>query len=266
MAHFKNDAPEIGTKSQIHVLVDPFALILTALSVSLFLNLGTFVDFDETFTIKALLGLGFLVVGVALSAPEQGGVGWVLDATLSQTEVIDMVIVGFSSFIFILASNIAVNLYDQLSIAVYASVVFVQMIAIAEEWAIRGYLLNLISNLTTIEGAPILMSSAIGATFHSAVYGNKSPTFLLIVFVSFCILGYLYATSTTTVKDRQENNEVIRARRIGSIMIGHTLVNTVAGLRGSVASIDVLLGLRILMEHGRSYTPQAVMILKEVLI
>lgn len=264
MSYFDNTPPEIGEKSQVRVLVDPFALIITALSVSLFLNLGTFIEFEQDWTLKALLGLGFLLSGAVLSAPDQGGVGWVLDASLSQAEALNMFITGFSSFVFILSTNIAVNLYAQISITVVASVIFVQMMAIAEEWAIRAWLLNLISNLTGSDGAGILISSAIGTTAHSAIYGNREPKFMIIVFISFVLLGYIYATSTTMVEG-PFREETVPCRRIASIMIGHTLVNTTAGIRARVAEISLGYVLHYATTQGNSIMIEVARYLLEVL-
>ena len=225
--------PDLTKKRQVRVLIDPLSLILIALSVSLFLNLGTFVDYDPDWTIKSLLGLGFLTAGAVLSLVDQGGVGWRLDASFDKAEIINFVSGVAMAFIVIVFTNISVSRYVRLTpIPVIAGVLFVQMIGVAEELAIRGWLLNLISNVTGNNLAGVLVSSAIGTTFHSAVYGTREIQVLLIVFVSFFVLGWIYVMTETTVAGVHERAPV-PVRRISTVMTAHSLVNTMSVLRGS---------------------------------
>jgi len=225
--------PDLTKKKQVRVLVDPLALILIALSVSLFLNLGTFVDYDSSWTIKALLGLGFLVSGAVLSITDQGGVGWRLDASFDRGEIVNFVSGVAMAFITIVFTNVAVSRYISLSpIPVIAGVLFVQMIGVAEEIGVRGYLLNLVSNLTGDDLSAVLLSSAVGTTFHSAVYGTREPQVFIIVFVSFFVLGWIYVMTQTTTSGVHERDRV-PARRISTVMTAHSLVNTMSALRGS---------------------------------
>ncbi len=241
MTYFTSKPPDLDKKHQVRVLIDPLTLIMTALSVSIFLNIGTYVDYDITWTGKALLGLGFASAGALLSAVDQGGVGWVLDTNFSSTETISFITNAVLSFIIIFMTNITINIYSQLSaINIVATVVFVQMMAIAEEWFCRAYLLNLVSNFSGSDLAGILISSAVGTTFHSAVYGNRDPKFMVIVFVSFFVLGWIYATSTEYIRGEHRTSSV-PCRRISTVMLGHSLVNIASAWRGSVLNIECAL-------------------------
>lgn len=226
-------SPELSAKRQVRVLVDPLALILTALSVSLYLNLGTFVDYDPDWTSKSLLGLGFLTAGAVMSLTDQGGVGWRLDASFDKTELIGFVYgVGMACVVIVATNEIVKRYVSLVSIPVVASVLFAQMIAVSEEIFVRGYLLNLIDNLRGDFHTANLISSAVGTTFHSAVYGTREPQVLLIVFFSFLALGYIYVFTTTTVKGVHDRSPV-PARRISTVMTAHSFINTMSALRGA---------------------------------
>ena len=224
--------PKLG-KSQIRVALDPLSLLWFVVAMVMFQYLGTYLDLDPNLASKAFLGFVLLAGGTVAFLSDSLGVGVVLDSVISRQELIAWVSSTTICTITILVMN---GLVDKTlgpilgSSAPVTSAVFGMLIGVAEEFAWRGWLLNLLSNLTGNDSVAVVISSAIGATMHAAVYGSRSITIIVIVFVAFCVIGFTYATSTEVLKGLHRAKPV-RARRLSTTTTGHALNNLMAAMR-----------------------------------
>ena len=223
-------------RRQVRVCIDVIALFWIAVAFFEFVLLMGYVDDNLTIAVKGLIGFALLVGGLALSASPSMGVGIVLDTWISLEETIDWFTNVFLSFVIILLMNSVVRKFTPFLSSVYITTeIFVMLIGISEESSLRGYLLNLLDNVTGDGGTAIgiIISSAIGSTLHAGIYGARNLTVIATVFVCFLALGYIYASSTRMIKGPFQA-EAVPARRISAIMTGHALVNLMAILRGSM--------------------------------
>ena len=230
---------ELG-RGQIHVCLDVISIFWIAVAFMEFVYLMGFVDQNLTIAVKGLIGFSLLVGGLALSFHPSGGVGIVLDTWISVDETIEWFANVFLTFVVILLMNAFVkSATGALSTTYLPDLVFVMLIGISEEPAIRGWLLNLLDNFTGVTFVANFISSAIGATLHAGIYGARDLRVIGVVFLSFFIIGYIYSSSTTLIKGPWKDQPV-RARRLSSVMTGHGLVNLMAMARGSVVAVNLM--------------------------
>ena len=215
-------------RRQVRMALDLWSLFWIFLAFIMFIYLGTYVDQDQGVAIKGLLGMSMLIGGLALCAPSALGVGIVLDKNISPRELAASSWGTFMASMGILATNVVTSQYatGMQTIGV-GSVIFSQLIGTSEEVALRGYILNMIENLTGSTTAAIVVSSLFGATWHAAIYGARSPFVIATVFGSFMLLGWVYSMQTTMING-------VPARRVSTTMNAHALINTLAGIRGGV--------------------------------
>jgi membrane protease YdiL (CAAX protease family) len=229
---------ELG-RGQIRVAYDIVSLLWVVVAFFEFVYLAGYVDIDLPLAVKGIIGVCLLIGGIALSLSPSLGVGVTLDLMLSGEEFVNWVIGVFVSFVTILLMNAVVNRYASifqgpgLAFIPIAVEVFAMLVGVAEESSIRGYLLTALKNTTGSDALAILISSAIGSTLHAGIYGARNPTVILVVFLCFCVLGFTYAFTTEAIRDPY-TGEVVRARRVSTVMTGHALVNLLAVLRRGV--------------------------------
>jgi len=219
-------------RDRIHVCIDLVSLFWIFLDFILFVYLATYVDVSLELSVKGLVGLGMLIGGLALSAPEALGVGMVADFGLSMGELARGLWATFLTMVMVMLVNQVVlpqSAFALQDIGVGAAV-FSQLIGTSEEVAVRGYILNMVENATGSGLVAILASSVFGATWHAAIYGARSPKILLTVFGAFCMIGFVYSTNTEMIRS---GGQEIRARRLSPQMNGHSAINALTFLRGS---------------------------------
>lgn len=226
---------ELGRR-QIRASLDIVSILWIVVAFFEFVYLAGYVDLSLEIAVKGLIGGVILIGGLVLCSVPQLGVGLVLDLIMSADELIEWVTSVFISFILILIMNTSVSRFSSrtlstLAFAPIAITVFTMLIGISEEVALRGYLLNLLSNLTGLDSFAIIVSAAIGATIHAGVYGARSITVIFVVFICFIGLGWIYATSTQAIKG-PFTKEPVLARRLSIVMTAHALVNFLSMWRG----------------------------------
>jgi len=218
-------------RDRIHVCIDLVSLFWIFLDFILFVYLSTYVDVDLTIAVKGLIGIGMLIGGLALSAPEALGVGMVADFRMDMGELLRGRWATFLSMVMIIIVNQVVATHSTLGLqgVQFGAAVFSQIIGTSEEVAVRGYILNLVENATGNSLVAIAMSSLFGATWHAAIYGARNPSVLVTVFASFAVIGFTYATNTEV---QYRGGRAIRCRRLSPQMNAHSLVNTMTFFRG----------------------------------
>lgn len=218
-------------RERIHVCIDIVSLFWIFLDFILFVYLSTYVDLDLTIAVKGLIGIGMLIGGLALAAPQALGVGMVADFGLSMGELFRGLWATFLSMIMILLVNQVVAPHSTLGLQgiQFGAAIFSQIIGTSEEVAVRGYILNLVENATGSSLVAITMSSLFGATWHAAIYGARDPAVLVTVFASFAVIGFTYATNTEVL---YRGGRAVRCRRLSPQMNAHSLVNTMTFFRG----------------------------------
>ena len=227
---------ELG-RYQVRVVIDVIALLWITIAFFEFVYLMGFVDVHLTLATKGIIGFCLLVGGLALSASPSMGVGAVLDVFISLDETIDWFTNTFLSFVVILAMNAFVSEFSSLlAVAYIPTEVFSMLIGVGEEASLRAWLLNLLSNYTGSNLVANVISSAIGATLHAGIYGARDIRVIIVVFLSFMILGYLYSSSTRAIKG-PHMREAVPGRRISPMMTGHALVNLMALVRKSMMGV-----------------------------
>jgi len=230
----RSDPPDLG-RHQLRVIIDVPAIMWIITALSLFQYLATYVDIDQTVAMKGMVGVSFLIGGVGLFLSDSMGVGARLDPFMDGAELLRWITGVFISFVTIIFMNQFVARYSPLSavaLTPVSSAVFGMIIGVGEESSLRGYLQNLVENLTGSMWAGIIINSGVGATMHAAIYGSRNINVIMIVFISFIILSYVYATSTEVITGAFGQGQNVRGRRISVTMTGHALVNLTSALRG----------------------------------
>ena len=74
---------EIGTRRQVRVLIDVWALLWIIAVFPMFVYTSTYVDYDLTVAVKGLIGISLGLIGLAMTSSDQLGVGMVLDLNFS---------------------------------------------------------------------------------------------------------------------------------------------------------------------------------------
>lgn len=183
-------------------------------------------DLNLPLAVKSELVLIMYLGGMFLSSQPTMGVGWVLDRSLSFTEVAKQLGGTFVAVTAIFAVNMITAQYSNMETIGIGTVLFSQVTGSSEEIAIRAYVLNFIENTTHGNSIlAILGSSFFGALWHAAIYGAREPVVIIVVFICFTILGWVYVQSTRMIQGQ-------RARPLSVTMLAHILVNFTAGLRG----------------------------------
>jgi len=202
----------------------------------MFVYVTTYVDYDPVVAIKGLIGITLGISGIVMCSVDQLGVGLVFDASFTTKEFSSAVTTMILSFALILFANIVIqgasSFYESLTVIPVGATVFSLLIGINEEPFVHGWLLNLIENATEDTLAGAFVSSAIMAVIHLAIYGTRGWTPLIVVFVSFFLMGVAYAMSTENMTGSFRTIPV-PCRRLSPIMNAHGLVNVTAGLRAA---------------------------------
>lgn len=155
-----------------------------------FAYLPVYVDTDPTLATKSIIGFSLLMGGTTMSLVL---IGFKADRFFSLSDFLN------STFhiIISLAAVFMVNIYTsslQLSAAQISGTLFIMLMGIAEEAFFRGFLLSMLNKLTNSSLIATVLSSVVGMTYHAAVYGMNT-TNMVIVFGSFCVLGFTYVLS-----------------------------------------------------------------------
>ncbi len=212
-------------RQRVKVCWDLASVMLIFFTFIIMVYSATYVDYNLPLAVKSELVLIMFFGGLFLSMPSEMGVGWVLDKSINPAEVAKGAAGTFVSVVAIFIVNIVTADLVGLSTIGVSGILFSQVVGIAEEVAIRGYVLNFIDNITygnTI--VAILGSSFFGAIWHAAIYGARDARIIIVVFLCFVVLGWVYAFG-------QEEVDGQRARRLSVTMLGHVIVNTAAGMR-----------------------------------
>lgn len=231
-------------RTQVRVCYDVWALLWLVLATFIFIYLITWVDYDPIIATKGLIGFALLAFGFACSMADQGGVGMVLDTSISFGEFASsmaLIVVGFFLILFV---NITISGATQLSSTIINVTLFSLSMGISEE-VLRGYLQNLFENMANDSLAGIVIYSGFMGTLHVAIYGARNRAILITVLLSFLILSTLYAASTSMVKG-PFRNKAVACRRISPLMTAHGLVNVTAGVRAAMLTARVALGVCLL--------------------
>jgi membrane protease YdiL (CAAX protease family) len=227
-------APQLG-KRQVRVALDPLSLLWFVVALTMFQYLGTYLTLDPLLASKAFLGFMLLIGGLVAFSMDSFGVGVVLDSAISRQELIVWVSsTTICTITIIMMNGVVSRTVGPIvgSAAPITSGVFGMLIGVAEEYAWRGWLLNLLSNLTGNDTVAVVISSIIGGTMHAAVYGARSMTIIIIVIVAFMVIGYTYVWSTESLKGLHRPKPV-PARRLSITTTGHALNNLMAVLRAT---------------------------------
>ena len=153
--------PGLG-KRQIRVALDPLSLLWFVVALTMFTYLGTYLDLDPSLASKAFLGFVLLIGGTVAFLSDSMGVGIVLDSAISRQELITWVAsTTICTFTIILMNGAVSKIVGPIlgSSAPVTSAVFGMLIGVAEEYAWRGWLLNLISNITRSDFMAVFISS-----------------------------------------------------------------------------------------------------------
>ncbi len=209
-------------KPQIKIVFDVLSMFWIIVSLSLFLYTSTFVDLEPTTAFKGMIGATMLVVGLFMASVDEFGVGYHFDTNIDPVELIGSLSLILVAFVAILVINQTIPAFS--SSVLSAGVFAIILGGVAEEVLFRGYILNMISNIAG-DGLALLISTVLGATFHAGVYGQKDPSIMAIVAVSFAVLGGVWILSEKTFK---RHGRPIRGRRLSVVMTAHALVNLVA--------------------------------------
>lgn len=224
---------ELGQpRRQIRAGLDIVALLWISVAFFEFVYLTGYVDINLVLAVKGLIGAAFLIGGLFLSSIPAFGVGVVLDVFIDQRDFFNWISGVFICFVTIFIMNAVVKQYanltfEALTVAPITVEIFVMLIGISEECALRGWFLNFLSNLTGSDEIAIFVSSAIGATLHAGIYGARHPVVIGVVFLCFAVIGFFYATSTEMIKG-PFLAVAVPARRLSMVMTGHALVNLLA--------------------------------------
>lgn len=240
----QSDQRHVLGKTQVRVCYDVWALLWLVLATFIFIYLITWVDYDPIIATKGLIGFALLTFGFVASMADQGGVGMVLDTSISMGEFASSIVLIVVGFFLILFVNITISEATQLSSTIINVTLFSLSMGISEE-VLRGYLQNLFENMANDALAGVLIYSGFMGTLHVAIYGARNLAVLSTVLVSFVILSLLYAMSTSEVKG-PFRGKAVSCRRISPLMTAHGLVNVTAGLRASMITARMALGVLLL--------------------
>ena len=191
------------------VVVDILWLTWILVAITIFVWLGTFVDLSPILAMKGVIGAVMLLTGTFFSALL---IGFKYDWTFSEQEWDTFLSSLFVCLIVILFVNI---ITPPLSVTPIPDSLFALLIGIAEEAFFRGFLLTGLLVITKGNSIwAILVSSFLGAVYHTAVY-QQSNQLMMIVFGCFCVLGAAY---------------VLSGKRLSVVMTAHGAVNIMAYL------------------------------------
>jgi len=231
---------EIGRKTQVRVLYDVNSLLWFVGGITMLIYVATYVDYDLTVAVKAMLGIVIGLVGIVMSLTDSLGVGSVFDFRFTWGETMNAITSMVIGVVFIFIANIvtqqASGFWSTLAILPIGATVFSTIVGINEEPFVHGWLLNWIENATGDTLAGVFISSAIAATVHLAIYAVRGMSTLVIVFASFFILGVVYAMSTEYEKGAFRD-EPVPCRRISPLQNAHGIVNATAGLRAAMIAL-----------------------------
>lgn len=197
-------------RSRERIQVDVVWLFWTLIALLVFLYIPTFVDSDPVLASKSIIGFSLLIGGTAMSALL---CGFKTDNFYSLEDFVNSL--GFI-FVGIIAIYV-VNLYSstlQLSSVPISGTLFVMLMGVSEEALFRGFLTTAFTKMTGSSLLGVGISSVIGVAYHAAVYGASNMN-ILIVFGSFCVLGFAY---------------VLSGYRLSVPMTAHVIVNLMAAM------------------------------------
>ncbi len=199
-----NPALLLGKIKGGRVTIDILWLFWVMVSFLIFGYLTTYVDLDQSLAFKGLIGFSLLIGSTLLTGMM---VGFNADTFFSLKEITE-------SLFLVMVAIVAITVVNSVTPTVFSATpitgaLFAMLIGISEESMFRGFLQSTFSNMVNDEMIAIIMSSAIGTIYHSAVYGLSNGLFV-IVFFSFSVVGVVFMLSN---------------RRLSVVFSAHALVN-----------------------------------------
>jgi membrane protease YdiL (CAAX protease family) len=191
------------------IQIDIIWLFWTVVAFLIFAYLQVYIDIEPEIAAKSTIGFSLLLGGTVMGAII---VGFKTDSFYSLDDFVNSL-----GFIFVgILSIYVVNIYTstlQLSSIPISGTLFMMLMAVSEEALFRGFLCTMFTKMAGSSVIGVALSSVIGMAYHSAVYG-ASTTNMLIVFGSFCVLGFSY---------------VLSGYRLSVPTTAHVIVNAIAG-------------------------------------
>lgn len=186
------------------VVVDIFWLAWFVVGFALFLYLSTYIELDVMIAVKALIGFSMLIGG---SMATYMLIGMEYDNNFTTREEGQFYSATAMSLVAIFMINMVTPPLS--SLQPIPNSLFSVLIGIAEGCVFQGFFLSWILIMT--DNNPLFAiggSSLLATSFHAWVYGG-SNSLLMIVFGSFCVLGWAYLFSGQRISVAQTPHALV---------------------------------------------------------